>query len=106
MFADWGEPVVLKHITQVANPSTGTLSESESNVVMKAIVKPRATRPTSGAARQHSAITTTFLVRSEELPEAFNVSMCRIVHNDLQYSVIGSEAAGDGLTVTILGQRV
>jgi hypothetical protein len=106
MFADWGEPAVLKRISQSADPATGTLSETESSIVITAIVKPRANQPSSGAGYQHSTLTTSFLVRGSELPNGLNLSTCRIVHDGLEYSVLGSEAAGDGLTITILGQRV
>jgi hypothetical protein len=106
MFADWGEPVILKRVDQLADPSTGMLSETESNVVVTAIVKPREIRPISGPAHQHSTITTSFLVRAAELPGGLNLSTSRIVHDGFPYSVLGSETSGDGLTVTILGQRV
>lgn len=106
MFADWGEPVVLKRVDLSADPATGTLSETESNVVVTAIVKTRTVQSTSGPAHQHSTLTTSFLVRTAELPDAFNLSMCRVVHDGDAYSVFGSETSGDGLTVTILGQRV
>jgi hypothetical protein len=106
MFADWSVPVILKRITQTATPASGEVAESSADFLLTAIVKPRTTDPTAGTAHQHATITTEFLIRTADLPAVTNLSTSRLALGDVEFSVIGSETSGDGLTITILGQRV
>lgn len=106
MFADWGIPVMLQRVTASASPATGNIAETITEYLVTALVSPRQVQPTAGTSLQHATSTLQFIMQTSDLPEGLALSTSRIVHNGTTYSVVGSENSGNGLVITISGQRV
>jgi hypothetical protein len=106
LFADWGVPVTLRRVTQTASPSTGEVDEATADFLVTSVVTPLRSDPTPKTRLQHQTFTLRFLLRCADLPAGLALSTSRVVHGGNEFSVVGTETSADGLTVSILGQRM
>lgn len=86
-FADWGQTVVLRRVSQSFDPTTGTVAEMYDDQDVRAIVSDAELAVIVGTAGQAGRFDQMFLVRSEDVEQESNLRVMRIVFGGRQHRI-------------------
>lgn len=87
-FADWGETITFRQVTQTYNPGTQQVSEQATDTTITALVGTAPSQPTPGTAAQHLTDRIVVSIKTGDLPGPGPTSTDRIVYSGIEYDVL------------------
>lgn len=87
-FADWGETITFRQVTQTYNSGTQQVSEQVTDTAVTALIGTAPSQPTPGTAAQHLGDQITVSIKAEDLPGSGPTSTDRIVRSGIEYDVL------------------
>ena len=104
-FADWGETITFREVSQAYTPQTQHVAETYVDTELISVTGAGGSKPSPGTGGQHLSDQIVLLVRAEDLPTGSPTPTSRVVHRDVEYDVISFGLSSQNLTYTLTCRR-